>query len=64
MRDLQRFVPEYVSSSAGGTMVELELENLLFDAPNANLLDVKLGTNTVTESARAKGLDYCKTRLA
>ena len=63
LRALRRFVPNFLGFSAVGSKVRLELENLLFSAPNANIMDVKLGTTLITEHAREKGPDWVKHRM-
>ena len=49
LRALRQFVPKFYSCTAGGSMVTLEIENLLYNSPNANIMDVKLGTNVITK---------------
>ena len=63
MRALRRFVPNFLGFSAIGSKVRLELENLLFNAPNANIMDVKLGTTLISEQAREKGLFKVEHRM-
>lgn len=55
MHGLRTFVPQFFGSVSGVDEVTIELENLLFDVPMANYMDIKLGTSLVTKSCREKG---------
>ena len=55
LRELARFTPGYFGSHEQEGQLYIEIENLLFDAPYANFVDIKMGTSTVTQQVRDKG---------
>lgn len=63
LRELVNFTPRYFGSREEDGQMYIDIENLLFDAPYANFVDIKMGTSTVTQQVRDRqDSNYLKKR--
>ena len=54
LREMGRFTAKFYEKHEANSGVVIDIENLLYQLPYANYMDIKIGTSTVTETLRKK----------
>ena len=57
LQAIKSFMPKYYGTYEENGGKKIIIENMLFEAPNASFIDIKLGSSTVTLNTLTKGAD-------